>query len=483
MMASPSAMPLRCGLVALTLVAAGLAFRLQRYGEQGGDEQRAPKLDLSDGRLRQDPGEEELREARLREYCHPPVGLGAEGRPARTGLELRAVVLTIRHGDRSAIHSVPGSLPQRGRGFSCEAGNLQATMSGLSRRYRIVSAGTSKPLQRPFASPAKTCAPGQLTSRGFRQHLALGSHLQEAYRPFVSQLEDSRGALYVRSTDYGRTVASAAALLTSLLPQRFWQQRIDVVVNENEGAEVMHGVGTKRSRSSGAGDGGTERARGGSCPAAVRHSAAQFDAYQRPEAEFRQLRALFGDVVLNRSVTDFADAMFAANCHGLPLPCGPGGCADHRLAGVLAQRADEHYCSRFAGAEGGSRATQLSFYPFMREVLDFLEAAALDAAPPALALFSGHDTVIAPVLSALGVYRGRLCRWPAYASRIALELYRSPRTGGRPADHYVRVLFNGEAMVGMRGCGAKELCPLQDFARGVASLLGGASDWESACAA
>lgn len=36
------------------------------------------------------------------------------------------------------------------------------------------------------------------------------------------------------------------------------------------------------------------------------------------------------------------------------------------------------------------------------------------------ALFSGHDTVIAPVLAALGAYD---CRWPPYASHIVFELW------------------------------------------------------------
>lgn len=40
-----------------------------------------------------------------------------------------------------------------------------------------------------------------------------------------------------------------------------------------------------------------------------------------------------------------------------------------------------------------------------------------------VALFSGHDTVIAPVLASLGVYRDNLCRWPPYASRIIFELW------------------------------------------------------------
>ncbi len=44
--------------------------------------------------------------------------------------------------------------------------------------------------------------------------------------------------------------------------------------------------------------------------------------------------------------------------------------------------------------------------------------------PHKLTLFSGHDTVIAPVLSALGVYRHQtLCHWPQYASRIVFELW------------------------------------------------------------
>ncbi len=81
-----------------------------------------------------------------------------------------------------------------------------------------------------------------------------------------------------------------------------------------------------------------------------------------------------------------------------------------------------------------------------------------------ISVFSGHDTVIAPVLAALGVYRGSLCAWPAYASRIVFELWRpseesldatSTVAGGSAAvtsgtdnetnsgGSYVRVVYNG----------------------------------------
>lgn len=43
------------------------------------------------------------------------------------------------------------------------------------------------------------------------------------------------------------------------------------------------------------------------------------------------------------------------------------------------------------------------------------------------ALFSGHDTVVAPLLAALGAYD---CKWPPYASHVAFELWSKPVDGG-----------------------------------------------------
>ncbi len=48
-----------------------------------------------------------------------------------------------------------------------------------------------------------------------------------------------------------------------------------------------------------------------------------------------------------------------------------------------------------------------------------------------LSLFSGHDTVIAPLLAVLGVYhplQASLCRWPGYASRVVFELHTASST-------------------------------------------------------
>ena len=49
-----------------------------------------------------------------------------------------------------------------------------------------------------------------------------------------------------------------------------------------------------------------------------------------------------------------------------------------------------------------------------------------------LTVFSGHDTVIAPVLASLGVYTEELCVWPPYASRIVFELWQGNVEQSRP---------------------------------------------------
>ena len=48
---------------------------------------------------------------RLLQYCNRNISEGAEGRtfPGHEDWDLKYVVLTVRHGDRSAIHKIPGS--------------------------------------------------------------------------------------------------------------------------------------------------------------------------------------------------------------------------------------------------------------------------------------------------------------------------------------------------------------------------------------
>ncbi len=152
--------------------------------------------------------------------------------------------------------------------------------------------------------------------------------------------------------------------------------------------------------------------------------------------------------------------------------------------------------------------------------------------PYQLTVLSGHDTVIGPVLAALGVYAS-YCLWPPYASRIVFELWKARNISnsssssssrnvgrkknespsrfverveeeGKKEDVYVRVLFNGEDLVAkmepcVRWMAAKTqpqgtdivvirsppplLCPLHILEEIVEGLLDGHASLAEACAA
>jgi len=108
------------------------------------------------------------------------------------------------------------------------------------------------------------------------------------------------------------------------------------------------------------------------------------------------------------------------------------------------------------------------------------------AARARLTLFSGHDTVIAPVLEGLGLYEGRHCRWPQYASRIAFELWRKELgpVQGRAGDGqlFVRVVYNGEDLTAaVPACQGANPCPLGALQGQVQGLLRPAQSLQEAC--
>jgi hypothetical protein len=371
--------------------------------------------------------------------------------------------------------------------------------------------------------PAVDCPGGELTPRGFLQHVHLGKHLHLAYKSHVSSmyqhrkgfLEESssssssskqyRSLYYVRSTDYARTLTSAAALLSHFWPSTLLDKEAPMVIftDEHEEGEVMHGIGAAGSTkavshnnapSSSGHSGDNEIARDGPCERAVQLQARQASAFRPDPAVVEKLAGMFGEEVRDARITQIADGFFAGHCHGLDLPCsslGQGLCMDSALAAKVAVQADRHYCSRYDGEEGGREGTQLAIFPFLKEVISRLNASASEVvtgtmvdAPP-FVLYSGHDTVVAPLLSALGAYD---CRWPPYASRVVFELWKDVET----TSVFVRLLFNGKPLTHLitscrdyfKGMDVvhPELCPFGVFSNILIDLLEPFGTLEKACA-
>jgi len=327
------------------------------------------------------------------------------------------VTVVTRHGARSAIHE-PTTV-ERAR-FECDISfDLQERL------------GPDFP--RPRTDEKKRCLEGQLLERGFRQHLRLGEELRRAY-----DLDDRWTLEEVRSTDYQRTRGSALALLAGAFPglaeQRDLARRVHVWGDDDQThfhGEPMYGAGSHAGKG-------------------LRCEPAQRDVQRQKDSFVARLRldpaySVFdgNQTSLNKTITEVADALYSRLCEtASPSLCLSGGfkkkrkCLTDDEASALLAEADRYYCARYVGDDGGSHANTISTYPFVHELLAGL-ATATDAATPAFRLYSGHDTVVAPLAAALGFFD---CRWPALASHVVFELYQSHANGG---DRLLRVLYNG----------------------------------------
>lgn len=78
--------------------------------------------------------------------------------------------------------------------------------------------------------------------------------------------------------------------------------------------------------------------------------------------------------------------------------------------------------------------------------------------PPKLALFSGHDTTLMPILATLGqdVWSGT--EWAPYASMILIEIYDMSVHPEYPSGYAFRLIYNGNVLTQhMENC-SSELC-------------------------
>lgn len=444
--------------------------------------------------------------AAVARYCNAP-SVAQEGMAPESlgGWELVQVQILVRHGLRSAIHAVPGVRTS----FSCELSReIENKVGFWHHSFQVygegVPGGARSPLSREWRpatqDDGRTCQSGQLVDAGFRQLFELGVELRGVYTRHWGNLGDILPQeLYARATDYQRTRASVAALLTGLLGLQLqgvsaWgSRRFPIHVRTDQVSEVMMGVGLQRafrqvnnaasprSESSPGGHGGGPEIPESPCPRSTRLAAMQAASFVPAHGLIAKLGQHLGEEALrNHSVVEIADALYSASCDGDSLPHGRRGrdCASDFAK--LLDDADRRFCERYTGANGGAEATRLAFHPLLEEVLGRLRRAASSLAAGGgvqrLVVFGGHDTVVAPVAAALGFWD---CKWPSLASHIIFELWKSSSS-----SYGVRVLFDGQVVTKrLAACaGMGEVCPLKQFVDAIASLLGGHASLQDACA-
>jgi len=224
--------------------------------------------------------------------------------------ELNHVAITIRHGDRNAIHLLPHDAANNNIQYDNGADSTEyfdrraLAFRDLLGADRIAVRPVVRPAEgestavnnlehylfyselRPPLEPGGATNIGgaaltgsgavneldnaQLTTRGFMQHVSLGRYLHARYSgsgtgspgaftslldPVVTPRSGLPGRLYVRATNYDRTIQSAAALLLGMFPVLSGggelaggESPVAMWVDGNEELEPMHGVGLRTAR-------------------------------------------------------------------------------------------------------------------------------------------------------------------------------------------------------------------------------------------
>ncbi|XP_064396543.1 lysosomal acid phosphatase-like isoform X3 [Halichondria panicea] len=315
---------------------------------------------------------------------------------------------------------------------------------------------------------------GQLSIAGMQQEEQLGGLLRARYvtdtYPNFLHPNYTRVQVNVRSTDMDRTLMSASAMLSALYPpdnsQRFndsiaWQPiPIHTMAKEND-----HMLRGHRN-----------------CPAYSKLKDADKTTveYQRIVAEnegfFVTLQGHTGLEAVNMSnIRSIKDSVFAENVtEGKQSPSW----ATTEIMTKLAELTD-YIMGLFFNSKEKNRLTA---GVWLGKLLGDMQSVANKSDTTSkLFLYSAHDTTVACMMSALGLFDGKQ---PPYATAFLVELYFNPNSG----LHYIQfslrlgpdgVTFNILEVPESSHCANRYYCTMEEFKTFVTPLI--PSDIEQEC--
>ncbi|XP_027967124.1 lysosomal acid phosphatase isoform X1 [Eumetopias jubatus] len=345
--------------------------------------------------------------------------------PSTQARSLRFVTLLYRHGDRSPVKTYPKD---------------------------------------PYQEDEWPQGFGQLTKEGMQQHWELGQALRQRYHGFLNT-SYHRQEVYVRSTDFDRTLMSAEANLAGLFPPSGMQR-----FNPNISWQPIpvHTVPIAEDR--------LLKFPLGPCP---RYEQLQNETRQTPEYQNESIQnAQFLDMVANETgLTDVTletvwnvyDTLFCEQTHGLVLPPW----ASPRTMQRLSQLKDFSFRFLFGIYEQAEKA-RLQGGVLLAQIRKNLTLMATSSQLPKLLVYSAHDTTLVALQMALDVYNGEQA---PYASCHIFELYQEDN-GNFSVEMYFRNESNKAPWpLVLPGCAHR--CPLQDFLHLTEPVV--PKDWQQEC--
>jgi len=285
-----------------------------------------------------------------------------------------------------------------------------------------------------------SCQVGGLLDQGYHQEMENGRHLRNAYLgpeglfDTYDLADVPAGKTYFQSDDEQRTLMSGQVLVDSM-----FNATNNLIVD-------WHTMDFKADQ--------MMAPKEEECPvlSTYRDDALQSDKYQQynSSTEVVQLQAevekVFG------STADLQGSLHDCVLANL--------CADKDLPEGVTQELIERIIDYRERTEAAVFSHQDSIYSktgiqqLIKRMKERIKQAIEQEDYLALAIYSGHDTTIMPLLAALGLWDEK---WAPYASMVTLELYQE---NSSPENFYTRIIYNGKELRHKDCADQDALCPL-----------------------
>ncbi|CAM0142796.1 hypothetical protein VKS41_002640 [Umbelopsis sp. WA50703] len=409
-------------------------------------------------------------------------------------LELKFLQLVHRHGERTPVRKRLETLVPSIWNL-CDANSQMFTVIAKLQGQTIDS--TLKPVRlsrlvetehgdgiQVTATPG-SCFYGQLTNVGRASMTRLGSRLRDIYIDNLKFLPDTwdEKTVYIRSTDYTRTQESVQQLIAGgLYPENKRDEsfKLNIRTRDARDDNMFPNPSCKKLRQ------------------LTRDFNATVAEQCKPKLEkiSERMRTYVPEVSLDShpSANGILDTLVSAKAHGFKLPPD----IDDDLLSDLADVVTHEW---FAGAMHNEEIRKLSLGRLMGDIRDRMVRKVngtdklVGEENLKMAIYSGHDTTVAPLLIILGVFD---MKWPPFSSSILFELFKEKAPSSNSwfsslwkqpveQDYYVRVRYQDKIMK-LPGCadhgkhhpsGDQSLCTLKAFREAIDSQV--PKDWAEEC--
>lgn len=373
----------------------------------------------------------------VKKYCHfslLKIVNGEEGRLNNINSDhykLVQVNAVLRHGDRSTavaykykprVHIECGMTDQDTKWIDLDRFQLKP----YSPSVKI----SNIKLFRGFTH--QNCKMGQLTFQGFKQHYEIGTFFNDRYSKLFS---NNPNHFFVQSTDFKRTIQSAAGFLLGFLPNDIPNQ-----LHESIPIHISHGSlliapppGIKLTYPY--------------CKGWKHYPYNELTNYNvnisSKHSTIDHISKVT-DIHLSKRVffTHLFDPIWCRLCHHQSGPCGHKTCLNDSLLLEGAKLAHWSYARRHP-----KNLSILAIQPFLyHSIISKMDNAIQSIYKKELyqrfILSFAHDSTLTPLLTSLGLHKNY---WLPYASRIVIELWQDmTKPASISSSYYIRILFNGK---------------------------------------